>query len=405
MKCDWKKQFIIMLALCHAAVWASAQTVSDKVRKLHQAAFVFDAHLHFIDRVFYLNGDIGTRYTDGQVDLPRVKAGGMDAFFLSLFVTEEYYPGRYETKQVLRLLEFARAQIGKHQAQIEIALNAADIARINRQGKVAAVLDLEGGFDLDGDPAVLRMLYQLGLRVVQLPAHNWANEFADSCCAAPKWNGLNERGRALIREMNRLGLVINISHASDATMAQALEISADPLVATHHGLRSFNNIPRTMSDELLRKLAEKGGIIAFHIGNEFHNRPMYEWLTGKQGTPFWDTSAVFKKVAGKSITEIDRIVAQGHPDNGANAPAELLWTPEQWFVVVERAIELVGEDHVALGTDFDGGPTPPRGMKDVSDLPMLTDAMLKRGYSAQRIRKFLGGNLLRVFKQVTEKKK
>ena len=400
------KRLILLIALFGLSVAALyAQPVSESARRLHQSAFVFDAHLHFIDRAFYLQGDIGTRYNDGQVDLPRVKAGGVDAFLLSLFVTEEYYPGRYETKQVLRLLEFARTQIARHHDQIEIALNAADIARINRQGKVAAVLDLEGGFDLDGDPAVLRMLYQLGLRGVQLPAHNWANEFADSCCAQPKWNGLNEHGRALIREMNRLGMVINVSHASDATLAQALEASADPLVATHHGLRSFNNIPRTMPDELVKKLAARGGVIAFHIGNELHNRPMYEWLTGKEGQPFWDTSKVVGKAQGKSILEIDRLVAQGYPDNGAtNVPPELLWAPEQWLTVVDRAIALVGEDHVALGTDFDGGPTPPRGMRDISDLPLLTEAMLKHGYSETRIRKFLGGNLLRVFRQVTEKK-
>src|SRR4029077_19183326 len=114
--------------------------------------------------------------------------------------------------------------------------------RISESGKIAAVLDLEGGFDLDGDLAVLRTLYRLGLRSAQLPAHNWANNFADSCCAPPKWHGLNHRRRAVIREMNRLGMVINISHASDETVAQAIDVSTDPLVATHHGLRSVNNI-------------------------------------------------------------------------------------------------------------------------------------------------------------------
>jgi membrane dipeptidase len=204
--------------------------------------------------------------------------------------------------------------------------------------------------------------------------------------------------------MNRLGMVINISHASDETIAQAIEVSSDPLVATHHGLRSFNNIPRTMPDELLKKVAAKGGVIGFHIGNEFHNRKLFEWLTAKRGQPFWDTSAVARKVAGKSIEEIDQLIKPTYPNNGSNAPDELRWTVDEWFAVVDRAIELAGEDHVALGTDFDGGPTPPRGMRDVRDLAMLTEAMLKRGYSEQRIRKFLGGNLLRVFRRVTEHK-
>jgi len=199
-------------------------------------------------------------------------------------------------------------------------------------------------------------------------------------------------------------MVINISHASDETIAQAIEVSGDPLVATHHGLRSFNNIPRTMPDELLKKLTAKGGVIGFHIGNEFHNRKLFEWLTAKRGQPFWDTSAVARKVAGKSIEEIDQLIKPTYPNNGSNAPDDLRWTVDEWFAVVDRAIELAGEDHVALGTDFDGGPTPPRGMRDVRDLAMLTEAMLKRGYSEQRIRKFLGGNLLRVFRRVTEKK-
>ena len=383
---------------------APSAQVSDRARRLHSEAFVFDAHLHFLDRFFYLGQNAGKRYEDGQVDLPRLKEGGVDAFFLSLFVHEEYYPARLETKQVLRLLEAARAQVEGNRDAVEIALTAADIERINRQGKIAAILDLEGGFDLDGDLAVLRSLYKLGLRGAQLPSHNWANEFADSCCAPKKWNGLNERGRAVIREMNRLGMVINISHASDETIAQAIEVSSDPLVATHHGLRSFNNIPRTMPDELLKKLAAKGGVIGFHIGNEFHNRKLFEWLTAKRGQPFWDTSAVARKVAGKSIEEIDQLIKPTYPNNGSNAPDELRWTVDEWFAVVDRAIELAGEDHVALGTDFDGGPTPPRGMRDVRDLAMLTEAMLKRGYSEQRIRKFLGGNLLRVFRRVTEKK-
>ena len=384
--------------------WPGAQ-VSDRAGRLHREAFVFDAHLHFLDRFFYLGQNAGKRYEDGQVDLPRLKEGGVDAFFLSLFVHEEYYPARLETKQVLRLLEAARAQVEGNRDAVEVALTAADIERINRQGKIAAILDLEGGFDLDGDLAVLRSLYTLGLRGAQLPSHNWANEFADSCCAPKKWNGLNERGRAVIREMNRLGMVINISHASDETIAQAIEVSSDPLVATHHGLRSFNNIPRTMPDELLKKLAAKGGVIGFHIGNEFHNRKLFEWLTAKRGRPFWDTSAVALKVAGKSIEEIDQLIKPSYPNNGSDAPDELRWTVDEWFAVVDRAIELAGEDHVALGTDFDGGPTPPRGMRDVRDLAMLTEAMLKRGYSEQRIRKFLGGNLLHVFRRVTEKKK
>ena len=348
---------------------------------------------------------MGQRVEDGQFDLVRAKEGGLDAMFFSLFVTEQYYPGRLETKQVLRLIDAAYAQLAQNTAKIELALTASDIERITKTGKIAAFMDLEGGFDLDGDLSVLRILYRLGLRSFQLPAHNWANNFADSCCAPAKWHGLNDRGRAVIREANRLGMVINISHGSDETISQAIDVSTDPVLATHHGLRSFNDIPRTMSDELVKKLAAKGGVIGFQIGNEFHNVKVFKWRTEHAGKPFWDTTDIGRKEASMTIEEIDKLAAPQFPMVGIAAPEELKFTPYEWLAVVERAIELVGEDHVMLGSDFDGGPTLPRGMRDIRDLPLLTEAMLKRGWSEVRIRKFLGGNLLRVVRQITEKKR
>ena len=378
--------------------------VSEKARQVHARALVFDGHVHVIDRQLYHGGDIGERVSDGQFDLPRAKEGGVGAMFFTVFVTEEYYPQRMETKQTLRLVDLALTQIEKNRDKIELALNATDIERIRRTGRIAAVLDLEGCFDLDGDLGVLRALYRLGLRSAQLPAHNWANNFADSCCSPPKYHGLNERGRAVVREMNRLGMVINVSHASDETIAQTIELSTDPVVATHHGLRSFNDIPRNMPDDLVRKLAAKGGVIGFQIGNEFHNRRAFDWRTNNTGKPFWDTSEVARQAAPATIEEVDRRVAPQFPMVGLAAmPEEIKLTPREWLDVVERATQLVGEDHVALGTDFDGGPTPPRGIRDIRDLPLLTQAMLERGWSEERIRKFLGGNLLRVFRRITER--
>lgn len=390
-----RKLLILLLTLPLVAV-------TDRGRKLHQDAFVFDGHVHVIDRQFYHGGDIGDRVKDGQFDLPRAKDGGIDAMFFSIFVTEDYYPQRLEAKQVFRLVDLALTQLEQNRDKIELALKASDIERINRQGKIAAVFDLEGGFDLDGDLGVLRDLYRLGLRSTQLSAHNWANNFADSCCSAPKFHGLNERGRAVIREMNRLGMVINVSHASDEAIEQALEVSESPLVATHHGMRALNNIPRNMPDDLMRKIAAKGGVIGFQIGNEFHNRKAFDWRTQHAGKPFWDTSEIAGEKGTPSIEEIDRKVAPQFPMVGLNMPDDVLFSVDDWIGVIERAISIVGEDHVSLGTDFDGGPTPPRGMHDISDLPMLTDAMLRRGWSEQRIRKFLGLNLLTVFRRITE---
>lgn len=376
---------------------------AQPARKLHQDALVFDAHVHMINRQFHDGGDIGARVKDGQVDLIRAREGGLDAMFFSLYIPEQYYPGRYETKHVLRLLDLAHAQIEKNKDKVGIAYKASDVARLNRDGRIAALLDLEGGFDLDGDLGVLRILHRLGLRSAQLPAHNWANNFADSCCAEPKWGGLNEHGRAVVREMNRLGMVINISHASDQTIEQVLEVSAHPVIATHHGLRRFNDIPRTMPEALLKKLAGKGGVIGFHIGCEFHSRPFFEYRTRQAGRPFWDTREIGAKEARLTIFEIDRLVARQFPMAGISVPEERKLTVDDWFKVVDTAIEIAGEDHVALGSDFDGGPTPPRGIQNIRDLPMLTEAMLRRGYTERRIRKFLGENVLRLVRQVTER--
>ena len=393
------------LAALIPALTMVAADVPERARKLHQDLFVFDAHVHVANRQFYHGGNMGERSADGQFDLPRAKEGGVDAMFYSIFVTEDYYPQRFEAKQTLRLIDVALNQIERNRDKIELALNAADIARINKSGKIAAILDIEGGFDLDGDLGVLRSLYRLGLRSAQLTAHNWANNFADSCCSAPKYDGLHERGRAVVREMNRLGMVINVSHSSDNTIAQVLDVSTAPIMATHHGMRMLNNIPRNMPEDLMRRIAAKGGIIGFQIGNEFHNVKAFDWRTKNAGKPFWDTTEIANRKEAMTIEEIDRKVAPQFPMVGMKAmPQEILFTPDEWIGVIEKAIAIVGEDHVALGTDFDGGPTPPRGMTDISHLPMLTDAMLRRGWSETRIRKFMGGNLLRVFRQITEKK-
>lgn len=393
-----KRGLLFLLAL-----GAALAQVSDRARKLHEQALVFDAHIHVVNRQFHHGGDIGERVSDGQFDLPRAREGGVDAMFFSIFVTEDYYPQRLETKQVFRLMDLALSQLEKNRQTIELALNASDIERIVKSGKIAAVLDLEGGFDLDGDLGILRDLHRLGLRSAQLTAHNWANYFAESCCAAPRFRGLNERGRSVIREMNRLGMVINISHSSDETIAQALEVSSKPLVATHHGLRTFNNIPRNLPDDLAKKIAAKGGVIGFQIGNEFHNRKVFDWRTQHAGRPFWDTSEIAKRKEQVSIEEIDKRVAPQFPMVGVPAPDDIKLDPDGWVAVIDRAIQLVGEDHVSLGSDFDGGPTLPRGMRDVRDLAMITEAMVRRGYSEERIRKFMGGNLLRVFRQITGK--
>jgi membrane dipeptidase len=377
--------------------------ISSNALAVHHRAFVFDGHVHALDREFYKGGSMGTRKADGYWDLPRAREGGVGAFFLSVYIPEEYYPGRFETKQALRRIEDALEELEKNRDQVELALNTEDIKKIRAKGKMAAVLDVEGSYDLDGDTGVMHALYRLGVRSAQLSAHNWNQSYADACCSKPQWNGLTPHGVEVIHEMNRLGMVINVSHASAEATSQAIDASSDPIIATHNGLRSMVNIPRNMPDEVLRKLAAKGGVFGFQIGNEFHSPTEYAYQTEHEKKTFFDTSSVPQRVAGKTIYEIDTLVGAQFPRVGPDVPDSVRMTEDEWVAVVNKVIEMVGEDHVALGTDFDGGPNLPRGMRDTRDLPMITDAMLRRGFTEERIDKFWGGNLLRLFGQVTER--
>ena len=383
------------------SAWGTPSAVAPAAAALHQSAYVFDGHVHALDREFYHGGNITDRVAVGQWDLPRAKEGGVDAFFLSVYVPEEYYPGRYETKQALRRIDHALDQLHQANPQLGLALNARDLTRLQQQKKIAAVLDIEGSYDLDGDLGVLRDLHRLGLRSAQVSAHNWNQHYADACCSVAQWNGLTPHGREVVREMNRLGMVINVSHSADTTMAQVIDLSDRPVIATHHGLRQVNDIPRNMPDALLKKLVDRGGVIGFQIGSEFAWPREYTWLTAHRKKTFWDTTSIPDRTRGKSIYEIDELVAPTFPMLGATVPDDVAMHVEDWISVVDRAITLVGEDAVALGSDFDGGPTLARGMRDVRDLPMIADAMLRRGYTEARIRKFLGGNLRRAFSQAT----
>ncbi len=383
----------------------SEADVSARARAIEKRALVFDGHVHALDREFYPGGSMGTRTNEGQWDLQRAIEGGVKAFFLSIYVPEAYLPGRFETRQAIRRVDHALQQIEQNKDRVELALNAADIRRITSAGKVAAVLDIEGSYDLDGDLGILRDLYRSGLRSAQLSAHNWDQNYADSCCVPPKSNGLSAHGKEVIREMNRLGMVINVSHSSDETISQAIDASDAPVVATHHGLRSVNDIPRLMPDWLLKKLAAKGGVMGFQIGTEFASRRVFEYLSKQRGKSFSDTGGTEEKARGMTLAQVDAFVAGDFPMAGMHLPDDVNISIDDWVGVVDRAIELAGDDHISLGSDFDGGPPLARGMRDVRDLPMITEAMLRRGYSEPRIDKFLGGNLLRVFDEITSKKR
>ena len=369
---------------------------------LHREAFVMDGHIHVINRQLLEGLDIGQRLSDGTVDLPRAIEGGLDAMFFSIYSEEDYYPGRHEVKNTFRLMEVALDQIEKNNDLIELALTASDIESINRRGKMAAFLDLEGAYDLDADIHLLRVLYRLGLRSIQLTAHNRTNAFIDASSDEHKWGGINELGKTIIAEMNRLGMVINVAHASDEGIYQAVEASDHPVIYSHGGFRGIVDLPRLISDENAEALAAKGGVIGIHFGNMFNNPDFTEWVSENPlpptpGAPNMNTDPSL------TIEEVDRQVAKGLPFTfRERIPDEYWMGVDQLAKTIDYGVRLVGEDHIALGADFDGGAELPREIRDISDYPQITLAMQRLGYSDERIKKILGLNWLRVIREVTE---
>jgi membrane dipeptidase len=363
---------------------------------LHRKAFVMDGHVHVMTRELLLNTDIGQRYPDGTVDLPRAKEGGLKAMFFSVYTPENYYPGRFETKNTFRVVNLALDQIRKNSQVIGLALTASDIESINKRGKIAAFLDLEGGYDLDGDLNLLRALYRLGLRSMQLSAHNTSTAFIDACCDVSRWGGINDLGKKIIAEMNSLGMVINIAHASNDAIIQTAEASRHPVIYSHGGFYNIVDHPRCITDEAAKAVASKGGVIGVQFGSLFNNPEYSAWMKTQPAKPSVPN--------GTTIEEADRQLATEVPLNfRGTIPDEYWMHVDQLAKVIDYGVKLVGEDHIALGSDFDGGPELPREIKDISDYPQMTIAMQKLGYSDKRIEKILGLNWLRVIRQVTEK--
>ena len=372
-----------------------------KMPDLHRKAFVMDGHMHVMTRELLMKTDIGQRYPDGNVDLPRAKEGGLDAMFFRFTLLKTIIPEGLKSRIQFRVVELALDQIEKNNLMIELALKASDIERINKSGKMAAFLDLEGGYDLDGDLNLLRALYRLGLDRCSLPRIIPPTAFIDSCSDVSHWGGINDLGKKIIAEMNSLGMVINVAHASNAAIIQSAEASRHPVIYSHGGFYNIVDHPRCITDEAAKAIASKGGVIGIQFGSLFNN-PKY---SGVESRTTHTTSPNPKVPNGTTIEDIDEQLALEVPLNfRGSIPDEYWMHVDQLAKVIDYGVKLVGEDHIALGSDFDGGPELPHEIKDISDYPQMTMAMQKLGYSDNRIEKILGLNWLRVIRQVTEGK-
>jgi membrane dipeptidase len=369
----------------------SADEISARARDLHFSSLVFDAHADTPQRFFFDQFDLGARDAEGCVDIPRLHEGGVGAIFFALWVPVEI-TGAAATRRARDLLAATLKQVEIHGADLALCVMSKEVRAARAQNKIAVLLGIEGGHAIDNDLGVLREFHERGVRYMTL-THNAATEWADSSNATPRHNGLTDFGKEVILAMNRLGMLVDVSHVSDRTFSDVLETSRAPVIASHSCCRALCDAPRNLDDAMIRALAAKGG--AIHI--TFHDG----FLSQEYATAFRALSSdlssqrkAFDQKAGEN--ESQKLMAGQRWSDEAIRAGKL---PQvRWETIVDHVdhvVRLVGADHVGIGSDFDGASMP-SGLEDASKFSVITEGLLGRGYGEADIRKILGENTLRV---------
>ena len=392
---------IVGVAAAAVPIFLFAQSVSDvqvsaRAKRLHDRAIVVDTHDDTPQRLLFdKTFNIGMRNKDGHVDIPRMREGGLDALFFSIWVPSQI-TGPPAVKRALDLIDSVREAVRTHPNDLMLANTAADIRRAAAEHKIAALMGMEGGHIIDDDLAVLRVYAALGVRYLTL-THFLNNNWADSSTDKPAHNGLTAFGKDVVRELNRIGVIVDVSHVSDKTFYDLLEVTRAPVIASHSSSRAISNHPRNMTDDMMRALAKNGGVVMINYAAAFLSEEFRVASEKKSGNIVAAMSAMSKKCGGNeacTIMENERIE---HEAMMKGALPKAMW--DKIVEHIDHAVKVAGVDHVGLGSDFDGA-TMPIGMEDVSKLSRITDALLKKGYSEPDIEKILGGNILRVMEQV-----
>ena len=353
----------ILISLCCPLLLAAALPTGKQldrvVEKITKSAILIDTHNDIPS--FTVDGtDIGNAPSN-YTDIPRLRKGGVGAIFFSVYVSSTYVEGNHSANRALRMIDTVKHDIIDRYPDVFMpAFTAADIERAHKKGKIAALMGLEGGHAIEDSPRLLRDYYRLGIRYMTL-THTNTNSWADSSGDIDKpgvrhHNGLTPFGKDIVREMNRLGMMVDISHVADKTFYDALETSTAPLIASHSASRAVTDVPRNMTDDMIRALAKKGGVIQVNFYCNF--------------------------------------ISREHPPQKA--------TLADVVAHIDHIREIAGIDAIGLGTDFDGIECAPEGLDDVSKFPNLTRALLEHGYSANDIKKIYGGNTLRLMRAVEE---
>ncbi len=386
---------VCVSSVCVAGLVVSADSISERARKLHFSSIVVDTHDDTTQRFLDGKFDLGTRSSTGSIDIPRMREGNLSAIFFSIWMPSKV-TGPEAVDRALVQIDAVREQVRKHSNDMVLATTAAEVREVRKQGKIAALMGVEGGHMINSNLGVLRSYAALGVRYMTL-THSGNDEWADSSTDKPAHNGLTEFGKDVVREMNRLGVIVDISHVSDKTFYDALEVSKAPLFASHSSCRAICDAPRNMTDQMMKDLAAKGGVVQinYHVGflsQEFRNAEKADPEINKA------ISAEVTKRCGDNegcqLIEGDRLTRE-YVEQGKLPRVEFGKIIEH----IEHAVKVAGVDHVGLGSDFDGANMP-YGMEDATKLPKLTEALLQKGYSEGDVRKILGENTLRVMTEV-----
>jgi membrane dipeptidase len=381
----------------------SGPAVSPKAQAVHDSTLVVDTHADTPQRFLDEGFDLGSTDANdvGHVSLDKARRGNLGAEFFSIWVDPETNQGHF-ARHTFDLIDSVYEQAERYPDRMMMAYTVADIERAHQQHKLAALMGIEGGHSIENDIHLLRDYYRLGVRYMTLSWSN-TNEWADSSgdINDPKiqhHNGLTEFGKQVVAEMNRLGMIVDISHVADKTFFDVIAVTKAPVIASHSSARALVNAPRNMTDDMLRAVAKNGGVVQVNFFSGFLDEDYRKAMEAQAK----DQAAAIQKY-------VDSLKAEGKPVNYI----EINRIDREWMAKIPRPpfhvlidhidhiAKVTGVDHVGLGSDFDGvsGATP-QGMDSAADLPKITQALLDRGYSADDIKKILGGNLLRVFRQV-----
>ena len=369
----------------------------DPAVALHFSSIVIDGHSDTTPRFQDPSWHFGERHdsADGNMDLPRIREGGLDVQFWSIYMGEREIPGS-AIREALERIDAVHEMAARYPNDVVVAGNVREIRQAVVQGKLVSLMGIEGGHIIEGNLPVLRDFHRLGVRYMTL-THSFHTEWADSSGTTsipePRHGGLTDFGREVVRTMNEVGMLIDISHVSDATFFDAVESSRAPVIASHSSTRAIADHPRNMNDEMLRALAENGGVVMINFYPAYIDEDARNATTAYFAQYGEKLSAIYEKTADQP--EARRLLLR---EQFTNAPA-----PQTSLDVLldhfAHAIEVAGPDHVGIGADWDGVVSMPVGMEDVRKLPALTRGLLARGFSAETVRKVLGENALRVLEQ------